>query len=177
MCLIPCVPSVCVCVSHSVSASFQPSEALMEMNAASSTLQHWFNHTNRQSNLPLCVCVCVCVCVCLYNPVSSFRSDHKVQSFWEHPEACVWNSTKVRVTARFYACLCVSECARVSPHADKGGVLTRSDNLGEISSSRTSCRPSHFLELFLGPTEGFMLEIRLKMNSSEVVKRRRLLKV
>ena len=107
VCVYVCV-CVCVCVrvSHSVSASFQPSESLMEMNAASSTLQHWFNHTNRQSNLPLCVCVCVCVCVC--NPVSSFRSDHKVQSFREHPEACAWNSTQVRATVRFYVCVCQS---------------------------------------------------------------------
>ena len=105
----PACVCVCVCVSHSVSASFQPSEALMEMNAASSTLQHWFNHTNRQSNLPLCVCVCVCVCIILCHRLGQttrYRvSENTLRPVYEIPLKCVWQ--------RAFTHVCVCQSVRV----------------------------------------------------------------
>lgn len=56
MCLLLSVPSLCVCVvSHTVLLQALSPSSLMEMNVASSTLQRWFNHTNRQPKSPQCV--------------------------------------------------------------------------------------------------------------------------
>lgn len=51
-----CPQFVCVCVvSHTVLLQALSPSSLMEMNVASSTLQRWFNHTNRRPKSPQCV--------------------------------------------------------------------------------------------------------------------------